>query len=123
MTEESKEIKPLVGDLVEVYDLLKSDATNLLRDLLNGVSMWGTTAMIAFFLTLSWLVLTAVITIVGRPYGSPPNGLDSIQVLYLWYLGIILAIASGITTVFLFSRYYSLKRKYSRLFKIAEKLR
>jgi hypothetical protein len=109
--------KPPVADLVEVYDLLKDDATNLLSELLRGISMWRTTGLIASFLTLSWVVLAVVITAFGHPYGSP------YIVLYSLYLSIALAQASGITSVYLFSRYISLRRKYSRLFKIAEKLR
>jgi len=110
-------------DLGEVYELLRTDASDLLRDLLRGVSMWGTTAVIALFLTLSWLFLAGVITVFGHPYGSPPNGVSYSTVIQALYLSYVLAAASAAVCIYLFSRYFSLKRKYSRLFKIAEKLR
>lgn len=109
-------------DLAEVYDLLKSDAVNLLRDLLRGVSMWGTTALMALFLTCSWIILAAVITIFGHPYGSPPNGVDYHTVLDALYASYAFAGISAIICGYLFSRYYLLRKKYTRLFKLAEKL-
>ena len=77
MSAETNPGDPKIDDLREVYDLLKTDASDLLGDLLRGVSMWGTTAVIALFLTLSWIVLADVITGFGHPYGSPPNGVSS----------------------------------------------
>jgi hypothetical protein len=114
---------PKLDDLTEVYALLKTDASDLLGDLLRGISMWRTTAVIAIFLTVSWLVLAVVVTAFGRPYGSPPNDISSSTVLVALYLSVILAVASACVCVYLFSRYFSLKKKYSRLFQIAAKLR
>jgi len=123
MTAEAGASDPKLEDLSEVYALLKTDASDLLGDLLRGVSMWRTTAAIALFLTVSWIVLAIVVTAFGRPYGHPPNDISSTTVLVALYLSIILAAASGGVCAFLFSRYISLKKKYSRLFQIAEKLR
>ncbi|MDA4130833.1 MAG: hypothetical protein OK457_08690 [Thaumarchaeota archaeon] len=123
MAEESNKGSQKLADLSEVYELLKTDASDLLRDLLRGVSMWGTTAVIALFLTLSWIVLAAVITVFGHPYGSPPNGVSTSTVIEVLYMSIGLAFVSAVVCIYMFSRYFSLKKKYSRLFKIAEKLR
>src|ERR1700730_17263553 len=102
---------PKIDELKEVYELLKTDAPDLLGDLLRGVSMWRTTAVIALFLTISWIVLAFVVTAFGRPYGSPPNDISSSTVLVALYLSVILAIASAGVCFFLFSRYFSLKKK------------
>jgi hypothetical protein len=112
-----------LDDLKEVYELLQADASDLLHDLLRGVSMWGTTATIALFLTVAWIVLAVVITVFGRPYGHPPNDVSSSTVLVAFYLSLGLAVLSASICAYLFSRYFSLKKKYSRLFQIAEKLR
>jgi hypothetical protein len=112
-----------LDDLTEVYAFLKTDASDLLGDLLRGVSMWRTTAVIALFLTVSWIILAVVVTAFGRPYGSPPNNISSSTVVVALYLSIILAVTSACVCAYLFSRYFSLKKKYSRLFQIAAKLR
>ena len=106
-----------LADLSEVYELLKADASELLRDLLRGVSMWKVTALLAVLLTFSWVALAAVITVFGHPYGSPPAILEAL------YLSIALAVVSATLSFYLFYRYYTLRRKYTRLFNIAEKLR
>jgi ABC-type antimicrobial peptide transport system permease subunit len=106
-----------LADLSEVYELLKTDASDLLRDLLRGVSMWKVTALLALLLTFSWIALATVITLFGHPYGSPPT------ILWALYVSLALAVVSAILSFYLFYRYYTLRRKYTRLFNIAEKLR
>ncbi len=112
-----------IDDLREVYELLKTDASDLLNDLLRGVTMWGTTATIALFLTIAWIILAVVVTVFGRPYGHPPNDVSSSTVLVALYLSVIFAVISASVCAYLFSRFFSLKKKYSRLYRIAEKLR
>jgi len=68
-------------------------------------------------LTCSWVALAAVIMMFGHPYGSPP------PILQALYLSVALAVVSAILSFYLFYRYYTLRRKYTRLFNIAEKLR
>jgi hypothetical protein len=104
-------------DLAEALGLMKADASKLLKDLLRGISMWGITSMMAFFLAFVWLALAQAILTYGHPYGSPPQILD---ILYASYLFAVVSVSLGL---FLFWRYYSLRRKYTRLFEIAGKLR
>jgi hypothetical protein len=117
MSVETKASDPKIDDLQEVYELLKTDASDLLRDLLRGVSMWKVTALLAMLLTLAWIALAGVIVKFGHPFGAPPIILDAL------YLSIALAAMSAALSFYLFNRYYTLRRKYTRLFNIAEKLR
>jgi hypothetical protein len=106
-----------VADLADALELMKADASRFLKDLLNGVSMWATTAVMAFFLAIVWLALAQIVLTFAHPYGSPPLMLD---ILYLSYTFAVVSASLG----FLLSwRYYSLRRKYTRLFEIASKLR
>jgi len=109
--------KPEVGELADALELMKADASKFLRDLLKGVSMWGITAVLAFSLAVVWLALAQVVLTFAHPYGSPPLILD---ILYLSYG---FAIGSASLGCALFWRYYSLRKKYTRLFEIARKLR
>ena len=106
-----------LADLEEVMRFVKADASNLLNDLLRGISMWGLTALMAFFLASVWLVLAQVILHYAHPYGALPEVLD---VLYLSYG---FAIGSACLGVALFWRYQSLRKRYSRLAEIAGNLR
>jgi hypothetical protein len=106
-----------LADLSEVYELLKTDASDLLSDLLRGVSMWKVTALLAVVLTFSWIALATVILVFGHPFGALPI------ILFSLYLSLALALVSATMSFYLFYRYYTLRRKYTRLFKIAEKLR
>jgi len=114
---ETNEGDPKLADLSEVYELLKTDASDLLRDLLRGVSMWNVTAVLALLLTFSWVALAAIIMVFGHLYGSPP------AILLALYISSALAVVSALLSFYLFYRYFTLRRKYTRLFNIAEKLR
>jgi uncharacterized membrane protein len=116
MTETNEDDHKL-ADLSEVYELLKTDASDLLRDLLRGVSMWNVTALLSALLTFSWIALAAVILKFGHPFGSPPT------ILLALYISLALAAVSAVLSFYLFYRYFTLRRKYTRLFNIAEKLR
>jgi hypothetical protein len=106
-----------LADLEEALGFVKADASNLLRDLLSGISMWGLTALMSFVLAAVWLGLAEVILTYAHPFGALPQVLD---VLYVSY---VFATASAFLGLVLFWRYYSLRKRYSRLFEIAGKLR
>jgi hypothetical protein len=106
-----------LADLEEALGFLKADSSKLLRDLLSGISMWGLTALMAFVLAAVWFGLAQVVLIYAHPYGSPPLILEILYVSYGF------AIASALLGIVLFWRYYSLRKRYSRLFEIAGKLR
>jgi len=103
-------------DLAEALGLMKADASKLLKDLLRGISMWGITALMAFFLAAVWLALSEVVLTYAHPYGSLPPTLDILYVSYGFAAG------SAILGLILSWRYLSLKRRYVRLFEIAGKL-
>ena len=109
--------RPELADLAEALELMKADASRFLKDLLRGVSMWATTAVMAFLLAIVWVALAQVVVAYAHPYGSPPLILD---ILYLSYG---FAIGSATLGFLLSWRYYTLRRKYTRLFEIASKLR
>jgi hypothetical protein len=113
---ESEEI-PQVEDLADALGLLKTDTSMLLKDLLKGVSMWAITAAMSLFLTVVWLVLAEVLLTFAHPYGSPP------VILGILYLSYGFAIGTAVLGVVLFWRYYTLRKKYSKLFEISAKLR
>jgi hypothetical protein len=104
-------------DLSDALEQMKTDASKLLMDLLRGIAMWGITALMAFFLAFVWLALAEVVLVYAHPYGSLPQILDILYASYGFAAG------SAILGLVLFWRYFSLKRKYVRLFGIARKLR
>ncbi|MDA4125094.1 MAG: hypothetical protein OK438_06575 [Thaumarchaeota archaeon] len=114
-TEETVEMG--LGDLEEALRFVKADASNLLSDLLRGISMWGFTALMAFLLAAICLVLSQVILTYAHPYGSLPPILDILYVSYGF------AIGSAFLGFVLFWRYYSLRKRYARLFEIVGSLR
>lgn len=103
--------------LGEALNLMKNDTSKLLRDLLKGISMWGFTSLMAFLLAAVWLAFSQVVLTYAHPYGSPP------QVLEILYAGYALTAISAMLGVLLSWRYYSLRKRYTRLFEIADKLR
>jgi len=106
-----------LADLEEALGFLKADASRLLKDLLRGISMWGLTALMAFFLAGVWLVLAKVILTYAHPYGSLPQILDILYASYGFAAG------SAVLGFLLLWRYYSLRKRYLRLFEIAGSLR
>lgn len=106
-----------LADLEEALGFLKTDASMLLKDLLRGISTWGLTALMAFLLSAVWLALAQVILTFAHPYGSLPGILD---ILYASY---VFAAGSAILGFLLLWRYYSLRKRYLRLFEIAGNLR
>ena len=106
-----------LADLEEALGFLRTDASRLLQDLLRGISMWGLTALMAFFLAAVWLALAQVILTYAHPYGSLPRILDILYASYAF------AIGSALLGSLLFWKYYSLRKRYLRLFEIAGSLR
>ena len=106
-----------LADLEEALGFLRTDASRLLRDLLRGISMWGLTALMAFFLAAVWFALSQVILTYAHPFGALP------QVLDLLYASYVFAIGSASLGFVLLWRYYSLRKRYLRLFEIAGNLR
>jgi len=108
--------------LEEVYESLRTDAQSLLQELVRGISMWGVTSAMAFLLFVLSLVLAVVVTLFGRPYGSPPNDIGRSTVIFALYASLTLAAISAVVGTVLLRRYLALKKKYSRLFRIAREL-
>ena len=106
-----------VVDLSDALTLIKSDASSLLKDLLRGISMWGVTAAMAFILAAVWLALGQFILAYAHPYGAPQGILDLLYASYGFAVG---SVSLGAIMSW---RYYSLKRRYTRLFEITRKLR
>ena len=79
--------------------------------------MWGLTALMAFLLSAVWLALAQIILTYAHPYGSLPRILD---ILYASY---VFATVSASLGFLLLWRYYSLRKRYLRLFQIAGSLR
>jgi hypothetical protein len=103
-------------ELEQVYRLLQDDAATILRDLLRGISLWGITAIVAVFLALVSLGLATTILTFAHPYGASPN------ILHALYASYSVAGISAVIAGVLFWRYFTLRRKYSRFFEVAEKL-
>ena len=123
MTEQPVDEKKLT-DLAEVYGILKRDAKDMLQDLLDGVSLWRSTARILFgFALLSFALVPLFI------WGSATTGGQG-------NLAISLSTGLGLIAVFLFGlglvtsltgvryrwRYLQLRKKYSELYETAKKL-
>ena len=85
---------PEVGDLAEALQLMKLDTSNLLKDMLRGISMWGMTAVVAFLMAGAWLALAQAILTYAHPYGSYPLVLDTL------YAGYALSAVSACAGVF-----------------------
>jgi hypothetical protein len=115
--DEGKSSPREVADLAEALQLMKADTSNLLRDMLRGISMWAVTAAIAFILAGAWLALADAILTYAHPYGSQPLVLDTLNLAYVF------SVVSASVGVVLFLRYSLMRKRYSKLFRIAEKLR
>ncbi len=108
---------PEVVNLAEALRLMKADTSNLLSDMLSGISMWGTTAVMAFVLAGVWLALSQVVLAYAHPYGSRPAVLETL------YVGYVFSVASASLGAILLWRYRTMRKRYTRLFQIASELR
>jgi hypothetical protein len=103
-------------ELSEIYDLLRSDAKEIVADLQGGVTMWreaagGATASAGFIVIL---ILTAF------HYGMFGGGGFEFWA-YVLAAGVV-AVAMGATSVFGFRKYFLLRKRYADLFRKAQKL-
>ena len=102
-------------ELAEVYDVLKHDAKLLVKDLTDGVSMWRSTSVMLFYLAILGFFL-AWIT-------AYPQVLVSTYQVVGVVASLVLGIACAGFSVYVMTRYRSLRRKYSRLFEASQKLK
>lgn len=102
-----------VAKLTEIYDVLRSDAKQIVADLRGGVVMWreaaGANVAVAGFVLV--LALTSI------NYG--PGGVEGIAIR-LAYL--VVAAVSVYYAVVGFRKYFQLTRRYQGLFERAKKL-
>lgn len=110
--------KEKLSDLSEVYRILKQDAKDMLFDLLDGVSLWRSTARVMFFFSgLSFLI--GMIAVCGA---TTSTGLGGI------FLGLLAIFLFGLALVTAFfgiryhRKYRNLHEKYSELYESANKL-
>ncbi len=108
---------PEMTSLAEALQVMKADTSNLLKDMLRGISMWGASAATALLLAVAWLALAQAILTYAHPYGSPPVVLETL------YAGYAFSAISAVLGVVLLWRYLLLRKRYSRLFRIASNLR
>lgn len=79
--------------------------------------MWGVAAAMAFVLAGTWLALAQAVLIYAHPYGAQPAVLDTL------YAGYIFSVVSACVGLVMLWRYWSMRRRYSELFRIANTLR
>jgi len=106
-----------VADLSAALGLIRTDSAKLLGDMLQGISMWGVTSLMAFLVSAICLALGETILTYAHPYGTLP------QVLEALYASYALAGVSAVMGVVLLARYYTLKRRYTSLYRAARNLR
>ena len=104
---------PEIAQLSEIYDVLRNDAKEIVRDLQGGVVMWreaaGANVAVAGFIFV--LVLTTT------SFG--PGGIEG-TLMVLAYLAV-----AAVSIYFAgvgFRKYFRLKRRYQGLFERAKKL-
>ncbi|MFI5420094.1 MAG: hypothetical protein ACHQ1H_03925 [Nitrososphaerales archaeon] len=110
-----------ITQLRDVYGMLKKDLKDMLFDLLDGVSLWSSTARILFYFSLISFAVGLVFTW-GSTFAvdSAPFialGLGSIAV-FMFGLGVL----TTVTGVRYRRKYLRLRRKYSELYDAARKL-
>ncbi len=102
-------------DVEEAYDILRKDAKLLVTDLTEGVSMWkynalslGYLAILGFF--LAWLAIYPQVL-----------QIPDVIVALLGALGI--GVAGTVGFVITLRKYRTLRRKYTKLFEVASRLK
>ncbi len=126
MTEQPPVDESEFAELGEVYGLLKRDAKDMLLDLLEGVSLWRSTARILFGVALLAFLLVPLFAW-GAASTQPTNevafsltvstGLGLIGI-FMFSLGVV----TTFTGIRYRSKYQVLKSKYSELYETAKKL-
>jgi hypothetical protein len=108
-----------IEDLAEVYGMLKRDAKDMLRDLLEGVSLWRHTARVLFGVAVLAFALVPLFAY-GASYSSPGYLAAGLGLIGLFMLG--LGLVSAISGVRYRSKYIRLRQKYTELYDAAKKL-
>jgi hypothetical protein len=122
---------PEIAELSEVYGMLKRDAKDMLHDLLDGVTLWRSTArilfgiaVIAFILGLLflWSATRAIHLVVAAPgfLNELTSFFNDLSLIGVFMLG--LGAVTTLAGAHYRRKYYSLRRKYSELFETAKKL-
>jgi hypothetical protein len=123
--------EPEIAELSEVYGMLKRDAKDLLYDLLDGVTLWRSTArilfgvaIIAFILGLLflWGASRAVHLIITAPgfLIELTSFFNDLALIGVFMLG--LAAVTTLAGVRYRRKYFSLRKKYSELYETAKRL-
>ena len=112
MTEKSFE-EPEIGELSEVYRMLKRDAKDMLYDLLEGVKLWRSTARILFGIAIIAFIL-GLLFLWGHSFHAD-FGLIGVFMLGLGAVTTFAAVRYR-------TKYYSLRKKYSELYELAKKI-
>jgi hypothetical protein len=102
-----------IGNLSEIYGVLREDAKTIVEDLRGGVAMWREAAG-ANAATAGFLVILALTTWHYGPSGPEGTVLIGAQL-------VLAAMMSGFAA-FGFRRYFRLVRRYQELFKKAEQM-
>ena len=117
-----------LAELADVYGMLKRDAKDMLFDLLDGVSLWKSTARILFVFAITAFALGLVFS-----WGASTTRYSGV---YIGDVFIPIGLFLGALAVFLFGvfavttltgmkyrrKYIRLKEKYSELYEAAKKL-
>jgi ABC-type multidrug transport system fused ATPase/permease subunit len=110
--------KEMLSDLSEVYRVLKQDAKDMLFDLLEGVSLWRSTARVMLFFSAVSLLI-GIIAVWGVTT-STGWGAIFLGLLAIFLFG--LAIATAFFGIRYRRKYRNLREKYSDLYESASKL-
>ncbi len=120
-----------IAELSEVYGMLKRDAKDMLYDLLDGVTLWRSTARILFGIAIIAFIL-GLLFLWGASRAihliiAAPGFLNELTSFFtdLALIGVFMLGLGAVTTlagVHYRRKYYSLRKKYSELYETAKKL-
>lgn len=105
-----------VKELSEIYEVLKSDAKEIVFDLQGGVTMWREAA--AGALASAGFTVIITLTFLGTAANQEPVWAS---ILTLGFFAAVAIMMSAIG-VWGFRRYFQLRRKYAGLFRLAKSL-
>jgi hypothetical protein len=106
-------------NLAEVYAMLKRDAKDMLQDLLDGVSLWKSTARMLFGVAILAFLLVPLFV-----WGASTAGRGWTSAL-LGLIGVFMLGLGSITTLTgrtYQKKYTGLRKKYTELYETAKKL-
>ena len=111
-SDDEKEVK----ELSEIYEVLKSDAKEIVLDLQGGVTMWREAA--AGALASAGFIVIIILSFFGTAANQEPAWESTLT------LGFFAAMAIVMSAIAVrgFRRYFQLRRKYADLFRRAKSL-